>query len=187
MTRIYQRIDTRPAPKKFRLVRIIKEDVFKEIERHTYKFTEAQKADSPKQENAIAADTTENLDGASVARFIAFRHALLLDMLQAYLCDEEVPVADNSPKLEEDYRYRLLLEPEFNDATLPALAEKIHRYLVYGTLKDWYAQMGLPQAETYAKELLSIENGINDMMRTPSIAKRPLQPFGPAKPYGGNI
>ena len=184
MSRIYQIIDTETrAKKKPRLVTILKQEVYKDVELHTYKHTEGVLMESKQQVNAVSADTTENLDGAIIARFVKFRDAQLRRLLTSVLADEEHPQADDVLDLDEVFAYRLNLSEGFKDSVLRSLAEYMHRFLVWGALYDWYAQMGMGQANVYKRELNEIENSINDIVRTPSIAKRPLQPFGPAHKF----
>ncbi len=179
---ITQVIDTETrSAKKPRLITIIKQEVYKDVELHTYKHTEAVPMEGKQQVNAVSADTTENLDGAIIARFVKFRDAQLRRKLTSVIADdEEHPGADDVLDLNEVFAYKLSLSEEFKDSLLRSLAEYMHRFLVWGALYDWYAQMGMPQANVYKRELDEIEEEINNIVRTPSIAKRPLQPFGPA-------
>lgn len=179
MRRIAQYVSSPSVAKKPRLVTIVKQEVYKDVELHSYKFGEAQ-AQDPAVANTVSADTTERLDGATVARFVSFREAQLRVMLQKYLDERERVKANDVLDLEGCFIYTLSLPESFNDATLNPLAQYMHRFLVWGALYDWYSQMGMQQAAVYGNELRSIENAINDILRTPSRAKTPLQPFGPA-------
>lgn len=181
MSIIIQNIVTDPASeKKRRKIVIIKQEVYKDVELFSYKHTEAA-VDSPaKRTNAISADTTENLDGAVIARYVEFRNAQLRRIMGHALIGMDGLGADDVIGLDEIFAYNLELPSGFKDTMLRPLAEYIHRFLVWGALYDWYSQFGLPQAAVYGSELDQIEEDINSILRGPSIVKRPMQPFGPA-------
>ena len=88
--------------------------------------------------------------------------------------DDDITLADNM------YRYWFNLPVEFKDNSLRALAEYIHRFLVFGALYDWYLMLGSAQAGYYGAQLGELEDTIDSILRSPSIVKRPMQPFGPA-------
>ncbi len=179
--KVVQYIEETRTSTKPRTVTVIKQEVYKDVELHTFKHTEGAQMQSAKQENAVSADTTENLDGAVVARLVKFRDAQLRRLLTSSLAKREHREADDVLDLEDVFKYCLDLSEDFNDELLRSLAEYFHRFLVWGALYDWYSQMGMyRQAAVYKGELDDIESAINDMVRTPSIVKRPLQPFGPA-------
>ena len=181
MSFIFHNIVTDPViEKKRRKIVIIKQEVYKDVELFSYKHMEA--ADAPKkQENAVSADTTENLDGAVIARYVEFRNAQLRKLISHALVDMEGLGADDVLGLDEVFSYNLSLSTEFKDAMLRPLAEYMHRFLVWGALYDWYSQFGMPQAAVYGSELKDIEEEISSILRGPSIVKRPMQPFGPAE------
>lgn len=168
--------------RKSRKIDIYKNNVYKDIDLHTYKHVEGAGTGNPKTDNAVSSDVTEDMDGAVIARLVEFRDAQLRKRLQHSLeptgteyADDEITLTDNI------YRYYFLLPEKFNDNTLRALAEYIHRFLVWGALYDWYAQFGMPQAQFYAGQLDTIEKAIDSLVRGPSVVKKPLQPFGPAE------
>lgn len=182
--KVYQRIEESRTSTKSRAITIIKQEVYKDVELHTYKHTEGAQMQSAKQENAVSADTTENLDGAVVARLVKYRDAQLRRLLAAYLAQREHRGADDVLDLDDTFNYCLDLSEDFKDELLRSLAEYMHRFLVWGALYDWYAQMGMyQQAAVYKDELDEIEDAINDIVRTPSIVKKPMQPFGPARRF----
>lgn len=168
-------------PTKQREVNIIKEEIYREVDLVTYKYAEGRNALSTKEGNAVASDSSEHLDAAIIARKVSYRDAQLRMLIQYALTSEYQERADDVQNLEEVFRYSLKVPESFKDAMLQPLAEFIHRYLVCGTLYDWYAGLGSEQAAIYASELKEIEGEINGLLRTPSKQKRPLQPFGPAK------
>lgn len=171
-------------PTKKRRVTIIKEEVYRDIDLVTYKFAEGRGALSSAEGNAVSSDSTERLDGALLARYVSDRDTMLRTFIQYALAEEIQYEADNIQGLEDRFVYLLKVSESFNDSMLKPLATFIHRYLVRGTLYDWYAGLGSEQAAVYGRELEDIENKINGLLRTPSRVKRPLQPFGPAKRNG---
>lgn len=178
-----QIIDENTVPTKLRVVEVSRNSISKDIDLYTHKHTDAHEDMGAKTSNAVSSDTNESIDGAVISRFLAFRDAQLRSKLQfALLDEEEVASADDainidSPKI----TYRFVISHEVKDNTLRPLAEFIHRYLVFGVLYDWYSQFGMQQAYLYSSQLSDIESKIISILRGPSIVKRPMQPFGPAK------
>lgn len=166
--------------RKDRLVKIYKNNVLSDIERFSYKHAEGVQLDV-KVSNAISADNSENLDGNILAEYVEFRDAKLRKKLSAYLAQEAVTQADDEHESEGLFEYHLSLPMEFKDSNLKPLARFIHRYLVWGALFDWYSQFNMSVAGVYGSQLETIEDSITDFVKVPSVAKRPLQPFGPAK------
>lgn len=166
--------------KKDRLITIYKNNVLSDIERFSYKHAEGVQLDV-KVSNAISADNSENLDGNILAEYVEFRDAKLRKKLGAYLAQEAVTQADDEHQNEGVFEYRLSLPMEFRDSNLKPLARFIHRYLVWGALFDWYSQFNMSVAGVYGSQLETIEDSITDFVKVPSVGKRPLQPFGPAK------
>lgn len=165
-----------------RKVEVMKQEVYDDIDRFTYKYMDASGPDDPKRKNAISADTVERLDGNVIARLVNFRDAKLRRLIQFALIGIHDEYAVDIISLENDrYHYFMLLPETFDDNLLQPLAEYFHRFLVWGTLFDWYGLMGLDQANFYAAELDEVEREITDILRTPSVIKKPLQPFGPAR------
>ena len=172
------------SEKKYRTVIVYKEQVFKDIDLFTHKHVDAsQSLQDPRSRNAVSSDVMENVDGAVIARCVEFRYSKLRNRLQFALVDRERHVADDHINLElPAYRFDFMLPTTFDDNNLRPLAEFIHRFLVFGALYDWYSQFGMTQqAAIYGSELDELEEEINSTLRGPSIVKRPLQPFGPAK------
>lgn len=176
-------IDDQQAPKKIRLVEIFKNLVYKDIELYTYKHVEGAGVQDVKVGNAVSADGSEDMDGMVLARNVEFRDAQLRKRLRFALAPEDKAYANDGITIENNkYRYLFALPEKFKDSTLRALAEYIHRFLVYGAIYDWYLMLGMhQQAAAYGAQLEEIEQNIGDMLREPSVAKRPMQPFGPAE------
>lgn len=166
---------------KRRLVVVNKQSVFTDVELHSYKHAEGNIQDV-KIGNAMAADNSEDMDGAIIARNVEFRDSELRKLIRAYLADETKCGAGDQLNLEDaEYKYFLALSVQFNDALLKPLAEYFHRYLVWGALYDWYSQFNLNISDRYKKGLEAAESGILDLVAGTSIVKRPMQPFGPAQ------
>lgn len=175
--------DVQLAAKK-RSVKIYKSEITKTIDLITHKHVDGSALDNVRIGNAVSSDSTEDVDAAVIAEYAAFRDATLRQRIQYALApildvaeDDRITLEDNA------YEYNLNVTEEFDDNTLKPLATYIHRYLVFGALADWYAQFGMALADYYGKQLDSIEEQINSILRGPSIVKVPLQPFGPAKKY----
>lgn len=168
---------------KSRKVIVSKESVYKAIDSHTYKFVEGNDGNVI-QKNSYASDTTEKLDGSVVAEFVEYRDAQIRQALGIHLAPvEKEKAVYNLPSEEPNYVYNLVLDEEFPDNKLQPLAVFIHRYLVWGTLFDWYSQHGSAEAVVYEKQLNRVLGDLSGMLMYPSYEKRPLQPFGPAKSY----
>lgn len=122
------------------------------------------------------------IDGLLAVRHLEFRDAKLRRKLVRFLNDNEiVTAADDQLQLDSTFVYDLLVPVEFKDAMVDPLKDHIHRYLLWGALFDWYgASLGSDQANWFRSELDELESTITSMLSLPSIAKRPLQPFGPA-------
>lgn len=177
------RIHKSEAPKKTRTIPIYKNEVYKDIDLYTHKYVDGSDIGDLRIRNAVSSDSTEAVDGTLISRYVEFRDAQLRSRMRTALVETEADGADNDLAAEEGaYVYALSLPEEFDDNLLKPLAEYIHRYLVFGTLYDWYAQFGMRQATVYGEMLDGLEAKINSIVRGPSIHKRPMQPFGPAKP-----
>jgi len=168
--------------RKQRLVTIDKDLVFKDIDLITHKHVDAREDMGVRSSNAVSSDSMEDVDGAVIARYVEFRNSELRVRLQQSMRDEYVLAANDNITLDDKHYYYALEVPEkFNDNTLRPLAEYIHRFLVWGALADWYGQFGSNQAAVYEDKVDDVEEKINSILRGPSIAKRPMQPFGPAE------
>lgn len=173
----------RPA-KKDRLIIIVKQEVYNDIDLILHKFTTGNIMETPRQENAIASDSNEKIDGRIIARYVKFRDSELRKKMRSSLDDNYMEEADDRLDLETHFYYNFNLSEKFNDAILRSLAEYIHRFLVMGALYDWYKDLGLlRQASVYEGELQGLLDSINSLIRTPSRRKTPLQPFGPATKF----
>ncbi len=173
-------INTEEDARKDRTIILHKKPMSDEIDAHTSKFVDANAAASPRQENAISSDTDERLDGSIIEQLMQYRDAKLRILLESFMQDETITGVDNLIGMSPVFEYNLSLSEEFNDAGLRPLAMLMHKYIVWGCLFDWYAQLGSAQAKTYGAQLEDIETEILSMASAEGYAKRPLQPFGPA-------
>lgn len=168
--------------RKERLVAVKKEAVYKDIDLLTHKHVDGSDIPSPRISNARSSDTEEDVDGAVLARYVEFRDAQLRARIQFALSDKWQEEASSRITQEQEcYVYHLSVAESFNDNALRPLAEYIHRFLVWGALYDWYAQFDQRQASVYGSQIENLEDEITGLLQTPSIVKRPMQPFGPAR------
>ena len=166
--------------KKCRRIVLHKAPMEQEIDAHTYKFTEAADMQSPKQANAVSSDTDETLDSSVISRMMEYRDSQLRLLIKGALREEQVYQVDNGQVLVPDFIDNLELSERVNDAALKAVATLMHKYIVWGCLFDWYAQIGSAQARVYGAQLEDIEAEIKSVVFPAGYAKKPMQPFGPA-------
>jgi len=170
------------ADTKRRTIIIDKNDLYADIDALTYKYAEASSVEAPKIINAMQSDSSENLDGHILSRNIEFRDAKIRQLIQFAIADEALrPEEVSSLDLTNCITYTLDVPVELKDALLDSVQVYIHRYIVWGALYDWYASgMGSQQAAVYASQLVSLETDILNAIRARCVAKRAMQPFGPA-------
>lgn len=167
---------------KDRRITLHKEPMAQEIDGHTSKFVDAANMPTNLQSDTVASDTDETLDGTLIGQFMEYRDAKLRKFLKGSMKKEtEITEVDNYLDASPDFLYDLTLPVEFNDALLRPLALLMHKYIVWGCLFDWYSQLGLAEASIYGQQLKDIEEEIQDNLYPAGYAKRPMQPFGPAK------
>ena len=154
--------------RKARKIKLFKEPMLQEIDAHTSKYVEAAELNI-KQGNAISSDSEENLDGSIMSRLMGYRDAKLRKSLNPFLGEKTVSEADNLTSNEPAYTYELKLPPDFNDARLQAITELMHRYIVWGSLSDWFAQMNLKEANIYNTD--DISEQINSLLYYQQIPK----------------
>lgn len=128
-----------------------------------------------RSQNAVSSDREEGLDKGVMNCYIQNREATLRLRLAFCLKVEETPSVDNSIK--SSYSYTLLVPDAFPDVVAAGIVEKMHQYILRGTLHDWYTGQGIssPYSEDGLGEMLKSIVGV---LRSGSV-KRPLQPFGP--------
>lgn len=180
-TLVYYDLST--TAKKTRVITIYKDRVYLDVDSITYKFMEAQKAQTDSQENAIASDIHEGLDNEVVHFCVDHQDGLLRKRFAFAFADgAEIESVDNSDTGEGAFVYEFNLPESFKDSALKGIAMLIHDFLVWGALRDWYLALGYTaQANALKGKLDEVEESLASSLRTPSWAKRPLQPFGPAR------
>lgn len=169
---------------KDRTLTIRKQELLADINALTYKFS-SRVIQGAAAQDLVASDTKDNLDGTILNRFMDYRDSRIRKKMKFALAVQDVDMANDTMQMAEDYVYHLTLNDLFPDSTLKAVANLIHRYIVWGTLFDWYLNLGLmEQAQYYKAEADELEKEVVRNLRVPSRCKRPLQPFGPAKKGG---
>ena len=169
---------------KLRDVAVLKSQVFRDIDLLTHKHVDGSVQQDNRVRNAVSSDFSEDVDGAVLARYVEFRDARLRAKVSFALADLYQEKATDRLTLDEgSYNYHFVVPEEFNDNLLRPIAEYIHRFLVYGALYDWYAQFEnhSREAANYGAQADDLEDEISSLLRGPSVAPRPLQPFGPAQ------
>ena len=165
-------------------IEIIKYEVLYDIDANTYKRMESNLAGQPDRvQNALSSDSKEELDKSLLYRYMQTRDAKLRKKLTFCLDKEELTeglVVTNRLKLDEpSFVYNLNVAEDFSAASADVLASMMHRYIVDGTIFDWYAYQHM-ESNVSADQLEDMERKIPGLLRK-SFASRPLQPFGPAK------
>lgn len=172
---------------KRRTVVLRKSELVTDINQLTYKYSNKVVEDSVAR-GMVESDTQDNLDGTIIARFMKYRDAKLRRYLRHALAPEEKDGATDEMDIAEDYVYALDVREGFADSILESLAELMHKYIIWGTLADWYMHLGEGQmANNLLSQIDDIEEELADIVRSPSIVKRPLQPFGPAKRWRNGL
>lgn len=166
--------------RKSAVITIYKNLVLADIDAQTFKRVDGILASEPDQvKNAVSSDSEEQLDSNILHRHMEKRDAMIRRKLAFCLeVDDEVLEVDNL--LEKDvpaFEYRLMVPDVFDKQRLKTVAQKLHEYLVQGSLCDWYATQNM-KGNVGISELEDIETEIVCMLRS-SYVKRPLQPFGP--------
>ena len=171
--------------KKIRKVDIVKQAVYDDIDRLTYKNVDGSDVTDVRVRNAVSSDSSEHLDGAVIARYVSYRDAKLRLRFRYALAKYDKVSANDVLTLEQGiYRYLFSVPVQLDDIVLEPLAEFIHRYLVWGALYDWYVQFGyMKQASAYGSQLETLEEDMDELLRGTPIVKRPMQPFGPAEKF----
>lgn len=161
-------------------ITLYKNAILADIDAQTFKRADgALSAESDQLRNAISSDSSESFDehilhrhmearDASIRQRVAFCLSQIEgDLSVSNLLDKDVPI----------FEYRLMVPESCDKQRLKSLAQKIHNYIVEGSLYDWYATQNM-KGNVGAAELEEMESSIVSMLRS-SCVKRPLQPFGP--------
>lgn len=163
-------------------VNINKDEVFYDIDALTHKTTLAQvdmrDKESVKSTYAIKTDESE-LDRSLLTRMIDYRDSQLRSAIYKYLSEDVEQESDNTLDMDiTEYVYNLEMRDDWNSNLLKPLTDKIHRYLVYGTLYDYYQKTAPEFIETLG-DIDEIKESVLDVLRKrkSNIFTRPLRPF----------
>lgn len=172
---------------KRRTITLRKSELVTDVNQLTYKYSNKAVEDSVAR-GMVESDTQDNLDGTIIARFMKYRDAKLRRFLRHALAPEEKETASDVMVIDEDFVYSLDVREGFSDSMLESMAELMHKYIIWGTLSDWYMHLNEGQmAANLLSQLDEVEDELVDIFRSPSIVKRPLQPFGPARKWGDRL
>lgn len=165
---------------KTRTITIYKNEVHYDCEADAFKLMDVMSADV-KTKNAIAADSSDMLDGRMLSRLTDLRDAMVRKRLAFCLATESHLESNDLPSSDSQYIYTLELADEFNDNMLNSVKTFIHEFLVRGTLYDWYSKCNVNPNPIRKDELDDLLNKIAGELRGKSWIKVPFQPFGPKK------
>lgn len=161
-------------------ITIYKKAVLEDIDAQTFKRVDGVLASEGEQvKNALSSDSSEDLDGHILHRHMDQRDARIRKRLTFCLVPDEGDLSVNN-LLEMSvpiYEYRLMVPDYIDKQRLKAIAQRMHSYIVHGSLHDWYAAQNM-KGNMSASEIDDMEDEIVYMLRS-SFVKRPLQPFGP--------
>lgn len=124
--------------------------------------------------------TSGELDRSLLTRMLDYRDSQLRVFMSSYLNEDDVVTEiDDTLKKEQDYIYNLSMYESWQSTLLKPLKEEIHRYLVYGTLYDYFSKTLPDMASHYEAEISEIESKMTNMLTTykSNIYLRPLRPI----------
>lgn len=174
-------------PTKDRTITLYKSELIQDVNQLTYKYG-AKNIPTPNERAEVQSDTQDPVDGTIIVRFMKYRDSKLRRFMRHALTEETREKADDVMVISEDYVYNLEVYEEYRDSVHEALAELMHKYIIWGTLADWYMHLGERQiASDLLSQIDEIESEITDILRSPSIVKRPMAPFGPRRKGGDFI
>lgn len=150
--------------------------LYKEIDAITFKRVDASMVEQPdRSQNAVSSDREEGLDKGVMNCYIQNREATL--RLRLAFCLKADDTASVSNEIRTSYEYTLVVPDTMPGVVAEGLVEKMHQYILRGTLHDWYTGHGV--ASPFSEEGLEYDlKGIVGVLRSGSV-RRPLQPFGP--------
>ena len=164
-------------------ITIYKKDVLEDIDALTYKRVESTMAGQPERvQNSVSSDSKEELDKYLLHRYMQTRDAMLRKKLAFCLVKDTSTEINVSSRLKIDepaFIYKLTVPEGFDADAASVLASMMHRYLVDGSIYDWYAYQHM-DCHVTVDQLDDMERNISRSLRKSYVA-RPLQPFGPAK------
>lgn len=167
---------------KYYSISINKNELFYDIDALTHKTTEARidmpEKSSVKSTYAIKTDESE-LDRSLLTRMLDYRDSQLRAAISKYLSEETDDCSNNDLRQDvAEYIYSLEMRDDWNGNLLKPLTDKIHRYLVYGTLYDYYLKTS-PELVNSLGEIDEIKEALLDILRkrNKNIFIRPPRPF----------
>ena len=173
--------------RKLSTIVIKKKEILNKVETLAYKRVESSLNDSaPETQSALQADSVESMDSIVLYSLMDSRDAEVRSKLLYCLVAEDSRdlVVSNEATLDDEFVYKIEVPENFTRDQLVSACRLINDYFVYGTLNDWYIQHGV--ASTIDSNWLgSLLRKIASAFRFETITK-PLQPFGPAEPFGIN-
>lgn len=173
--------------RKLSTIVIKKKEILNKVETLAYKRVESSLNDSaPETQSALQADSVESMDSIVLYSLLDSRDSEVRSKLLYCLVPEDSRdmVVSNEPTLDDEYVYKVQVPESFTRDQLVTACALINDYFIYATLHDWYIQHGAASTVDY-NWLSSLLRKIASAFRFDSITK-PLQPFGPAEPFGIN-
>lgn len=163
---------------KDRLIVIHKEEIYKQVDRLSYKLSKAAIAEEAAGDQ-VASDAEDRLDGAILGRFLDESDRQIRGRLEFCLLEEDVLVADNLIDPEGKFEYKLHLPESFKPGKLQEAAKAINEYLVRSTLMKWYDSIGSQFGPKLPTEVLVLESHIVDIFRG-GFVRHPAMAFIPS-------
>lgn len=166
--------------KKIATIKLYKALLITDIDAQTYKRVDGVlSGESDQLRNALSSDSEETLDQTILCRHLESRDSKLRSKLTFCLADQDDGdlSASNEIDQSESFNYSLEVPDKFDKQRCKMLAQRMHDYLLQGTLYDWYATQNM-KGNVGSAELEEMESSIVSMLRS-SYVKRPIQPFGP--------
>lgn len=164
-------------------ISLIKQRILDDIDAMTYKRMESTMAGQPESvQNSLSSDSREDLDKGILHRFMQTRDANLRRKLAFCLVkkhSEEISASNRLKIDEESFTYNVNVPEGFDCEAADVLADLMHRYIVDGSIHDWYAYQHM-ECFVSAEMLRDMECEVSRQLRK-SYVSRPLQPFGPQR------
>lgn len=164
-------------------ININTKELLYDIDALTYKTTLTRKdmlQDSIAKESYAIKTDEQELDRALLIRMLNYRDAEIRVVLIRFLSEVDTgeSVDTDLDVFKEAYLYDITTKEDWNPQLLKPLAKHIHRYLVYGTLYDYYNKV----APEFAKEFEDTDSIKDEILkilnwRKSNIVIRPLRPF----------
>lgn len=164
-------------------IELLKHRILEDIDAMTYKRMESTMAGEPDRvQNSLSSDAQDALDKGLLHRYMQTRDAHLRRKLAFCLVKEEVSEINVSNRLKTDepsFIYVINAPEGFDVNAAEALTDLMHRYIVDGSIYDWYSYQHI-DCFINPDHLTDMESEVSRRLRKSYIA-RPLQPFGPQK------